>query len=35
MPENEFWWEAKNEVGFVPSAYVLVKEEQVRERGRE
>ena len=34
MPENKFWWEAENEsgeVGFVPSAYVLVKEEQVRE----
>ena len=31
-PDNEHWWEVKNEEGqqgFVPSSYVIIKEEQV------
>ena len=33
-PSNEHWWEVRNEegeVGFVPSSYVLIKEDQVTE----
>ena len=31
-PDNEHWWEVRNEdgeTGFVPASYVLIKEEQV------
>ena len=32
-PENEHWWEVKNEdgeTGYVPSSYVIIKDDQVR-----
>ena len=32
-PDDEDWWEAKNEngdIGYVPSTYVIVKKEHVR-----
>ena len=31
-PDNEHWWEVRNEdgnTGFVPSSYVIIKDEQV------
>ncbi len=32
-PDNEHWWMAKNEndeIGYVPSSYVIMKEDQVQ-----
>ena len=37
-PDNEHWWKARNEdgqTGYVPSSYVLLKEEEVRSNYKE